>query len=296
MSTQIEFRPFAESIATARGQEALLPVIEKELLHYEIMLALDKAGLLANLVFQGGTSLRLCYGSERFSEDLDFAGGTDFDQSQLVGIKEAIERAVTRRYHVEITIKSPRQTKGNKSGISVDKWQIQVITVAGRPDIPQQRIKLEVAAVPAHTRTIRNLRVNYQELPSGYQHILIPVETTAEIMADKLVALVTAKGLRYRDIWDLRWLSVLPGQDHQPVKQLVDQKLNDYAVTDFPSKCSTFLTNLPDIVEGDLFLRQMERFIPADTLTRTLIRPEFRIHLIEQIQDLYQKLPDANFG
>ncbi|CDG92427.1 hypothetical protein XBP1_330002 [Xenorhabdus bovienii str. puntauvense] len=28
--------------------------------------------------FQGGTSLSLCYGGNRFSEDLDFAGGKDF--------------------------------------------------------------------------------------------------------------------------------------------------------------------------------------------------------------------------
>jgi predicted nucleotidyltransferase component of viral defense system len=42
-------------------------VIEKELLHYDILFALEKGGLLDQLVFQGGTSLRLCYGGNRFS-------------------------------------------------------------------------------------------------------------------------------------------------------------------------------------------------------------------------------------
>ena len=51
------------------------PVIEKEILHYDILFCLDQAGLLKDLVFQGGTCLRLCYGANRFSEDLDFAGG-----------------------------------------------------------------------------------------------------------------------------------------------------------------------------------------------------------------------------
>jgi len=34
-------------------------VIEKELFHYDILFALDQAGLLSTLTFQGGTSLRL---------------------------------------------------------------------------------------------------------------------------------------------------------------------------------------------------------------------------------------------
>lgn len=44
---------------------AMRPVIEKELLHYDILYCLDQAGLLNELVFQGGTSLRLCHGGNR---------------------------------------------------------------------------------------------------------------------------------------------------------------------------------------------------------------------------------------
>ena len=53
----------------------LQPVIEKELIHYEIIRAMSENGFLERLCFQGGTALRLCYGSDRFSEDLDFTGG-----------------------------------------------------------------------------------------------------------------------------------------------------------------------------------------------------------------------------
>lgn len=66
-------------------------VVEKELLNYDILYALEQAGLLDSLVFQGGTSLRLCYGGNRFSEDLDFAGGYDFSSSQLAEMKACIE-------------------------------------------------------------------------------------------------------------------------------------------------------------------------------------------------------------
>lgn len=56
-------------------------VVEKELLHYDLLFVLDRGGLLDNLTFQGGTALRLCYGSSRLSEDLDFLGGKDFSSA-----------------------------------------------------------------------------------------------------------------------------------------------------------------------------------------------------------------------
>lgn len=70
-----------EMVATACASQALAGMettVEKELLHYDIMTALSQSGLLAKLTFQGGTCLRMAYGSDRLSEDLDFAGGIDF--------------------------------------------------------------------------------------------------------------------------------------------------------------------------------------------------------------------------
>lgn len=74
------------------------PVIEKELIHYDLLYALDREGLLNDLVFQGGTSLRLCYGGNRFSEDLDFAGGVDFTSRQLAEMKTCIQDYLSTRY------------------------------------------------------------------------------------------------------------------------------------------------------------------------------------------------------
>ena len=41
----------------------LRPVVEKELLHHDILLELSGAGLLTSLNFNGGTCLRASYGS-----------------------------------------------------------------------------------------------------------------------------------------------------------------------------------------------------------------------------------------
>ncbi|WP_228151209.1 nucleotidyl transferase AbiEii/AbiGii toxin family protein [Tamilnaduibacter salinus] len=67
-----------EALKNQRGLAALRPVVEKEILHHDIIRELNQADLLQHLTFIGGTCLRACYGSTRLSEDLDFTGGADF--------------------------------------------------------------------------------------------------------------------------------------------------------------------------------------------------------------------------
>lgn len=57
------FAALVEKAMILSGRGHMRPVIEKELLHYDILFSLDKEGLLDILTFQGGTSLRLCYGA-----------------------------------------------------------------------------------------------------------------------------------------------------------------------------------------------------------------------------------------
>lgn len=65
------------------GYARTRPGIVKELLHYDMLFALQRSKLLNGLVVKGRTALRLVHGSQRLSEDLDFAGGKDFDGSSL---------------------------------------------------------------------------------------------------------------------------------------------------------------------------------------------------------------------
>jgi predicted nucleotidyltransferase component of viral defense system len=47
----------------------------KEAIHLHVLSPLSEVGVLQHVVFQGGTALRLCYGGERYSEDLGFVCG-----------------------------------------------------------------------------------------------------------------------------------------------------------------------------------------------------------------------------
>ena len=62
----LDFNDLAERAADP-GNIAATGTIKKEMLHYDILLAMHNAGLLEKLVFKGETSLRLCHGSPRLS-------------------------------------------------------------------------------------------------------------------------------------------------------------------------------------------------------------------------------------
>src|SRR5436305_1206306 len=98
----------------------------KEAIHLHLLSALSDAGVLRHVVFQGGTALRLCYGGERYSEDLDFVCGkagayfsrVEFDALVDKGL-EITKRTLMRDFDIDaaqIALKRPAQPqliKGN---------------------------------------------------------------------------------------------------------------------------------------------------------------------------------------
>jgi predicted nucleotidyltransferase component of viral defense system len=271
-------------------------VIEKELLHYDILFALEKGGLLDKLTFQGGTSLRLCYGGNRFSEDLDFAGGKDFSSAMLADMKNCIEKYIGERYGLEVTVKEPKDLKQDPkySELSIDKWQIAVVTSPERKDLPKQKIKVEVANIPAYTREPQPLQINYDFLPDGYSDTLILTESLDEVMADKIISLpATTRYVRHRDIWDLAWLQ----QQGATLKMdLVKNKVSDYKLEQFDRMLENFLERLPDIVSSEAFIAEMKRFLPTDVFDRTLAQDKFQVYLGNTLAKLFKTVSNELLG
>ncbi len=78
------FNALVDEAIRNQGELATLrTVVEKEILHHDILRELSHADLLPKLTFMGGTCLRACYGSSRLSEDLDFTGGARFNKAEL---------------------------------------------------------------------------------------------------------------------------------------------------------------------------------------------------------------------
>jgi len=272
------------------GRKHMRPVIQKELLHYDILYSLDNAGLLDQLTFRGGTSLRLCHGSPRFSEELDFVGGKTFTRQQLEPVRECIEHYIGQRYGLKVSVKEPQDLKYEReyADLKIDKWQISVVTAPQHKHIPQQRIKVEVANIDAYSREPKAIRINYTFLPEGYGDILVLTETLDEVMADKLVSLVNTTGyVRNRDIWDLRWLKQ---QGAELRADWVINKIRDYRIDGYTEKLSRMLERLPEIIEGEVFQREILRFIPQEVADRTLKKPRFNQFLSTEVSGILQKL------
>lgn len=250
---------------------AITPVIEKEILHHDIIDAMMKQGALQTLTFIGGTSLRMCYNSARLSEDLDFNGGHDFKPSDFDGLELEIQKYIQNKYETEVWVNKPTEDKqGNTSS-----WKISIVKEANRPDLPRQKMHIDVCAIPAFDVEKRPL-INHYNIVVPTEGILVPVQSLKETLADKFIALAyRARRIKPRDIWDIVWIKQ---RGIELSQDLVDQKLiargkqND----NFIEALTIQLTKLmqDDEVRKD-FNMEMSRFIPKQIQERTIGNPEY---------------------
>jgi len=159
-------------------------VIEKELLHHDILREMSDAGLLKSLTFIGGTCLRSCYGSNRLSEDLDFTGGHDFKRTMLSDLSSVLISRLHRKYGLHVTVSEPTRETGN-----VDTWKLKVTTRPEQKNLPLQRINIDICAIPSYDSRPVLLR-NHYNIDMGTSGLIIRAQSRQEILADKIVALL----------------------------------------------------------------------------------------------------------
>lgn len=285
----IDFKSFALEIAQREGSESLLPVIEKELIHYDILKALDDSCWLDRLNFQGGTCLRLCYGSIRYSEDLDFTIADDLSDADLKGFKELVSRALEQKYDVSVRVKEPKKIKVFDGGAAMKRWQVVVDTAPARPDLPSQKIKIEIAHVPSYTRELQLLRENYLELQGAFGTIMVGCQSLGEILADKIVSFSQqVLAPRYRDLWDIPWIAAQPGWNMDAVADMVFQKYGDYQ-TELPAveALESGADRAREALASPTFRGEMARFLPVSVIERTLDRAGYQEAMASRIAEIY---------
>ena len=292
MKQRQNFNSLVELATKQTGLSIIKPVIEKEILHYDILFALQTTGLLKDLVFQGGTSLRLCHGSSRYSEDLDFAGGEDFRSEHILEMKNCLETYIGDRYGLEVIVKEPKSVREemHRKGINVDAWQLSITTSPEQRHLKKQRIKIEVANIKAHTKEFQKLKNNYHFLPDAYDEILIGMESLDEIKADKIVSLpAVTSHIRNRDIWDILWLS----QRTQGIRDdLVSAKIEEYNIENYQEKMENIINGLDDIIHGETFKKEMERFLSPEAVNKFIHNKEFLGYLSQEVKKVFT---DAHF-
>jgi len=268
-----------EALKARADLVTLRPVVEKELLHHDILREMSEAGLLKGLTFIGGTCLRACYGSARLSEDLDFTGGVDLRRSDLVDLGRILTDKLETRYGLPVRVSEPVKTEGRGS-----TWKLSVETRATHKHLPAQRIHLDLCAIPSHEPRPMMLR-NIYGVELGTAGLILQAQSREEILADKLIALAFRENrVKNRDLWDIAWLTQ---QGVELPARLIPLKIRDHQrdTGDFEKLLRGRLADLKAKPEMRVdFIKETRRFLPAATV-RGLETPDYWTYLTQVLDE-----------
>jgi len=260
-------------------------VVEKELLHHDILREMSVAGLLGELTFIGGTCLRACYGSNRLSEDLDFTGGGDFKREILSDLGDTLVNRLQIKYGFTVEVSEPTRETSN-----VDTWKLKVVTRPEQKDLPVQKINIDICAIPSYDRRPMVLR-NYYGVDMGTAGLIIQAQSREEILADNIAALALRPNrLKNRDLWDIGWLR------QQNIKLPLD--LVPRKVTDHQRSKSEFMKLLDkrrmELLDNPQlhtdFIREMRRFLPPQIIAETIEQEPFWDYLTHLVAEECEKV------
>ncbi|MFM8634815.1 MAG: nucleotidyl transferase AbiEii/AbiGii toxin family protein [Planctomycetia bacterium] len=262
----------------------LRPVVEKELLHHDILREMNGAGLLAGLTFIGGTCLRACYGSSRLSEDLDFTGGNNFRRGDLAELGKLLTGRLNDRYGLPVRVSEPVKTGGN-----VSTWKLVIETRPGQKHLPAQRINLDICAIPSHDPRPMMLR-NLYGIDLGTSGLILQAQSREEILADKLIAIAFRENrIKNRDLWDIGWLAQ---QGIELPTHLIPVKIRNHR-----RKATAFIASLDARLKllreepgmrGE-FVKEMRRFLPVAAVRDTIDTEPYWNYLVDLVVDIARK-------
>ena len=229
--------------------------VEKELFHQDILRILRESGVIDNLVFMGGTCLRLCYDSSRLSEDLEFSTEKMFSANEMDSLASSISEGLSSKYALEVSVRKPEKDTDTNT------WIIRIITFPQRPDIPTQQIHLDICHYPAYRKELRRIR-NYYPVDFGAGQLFVNAESQEEILTDKILAFSLRKRIKNRDIWDIVMLN---GRRTRFYPELLGKKAEDHGIPvgKLIDLAETRINDIRDHGMPEDFKSEMMRFVSA---------------------------------
>ncbi len=170
--------------------------IVREYLQARILGALQRAGAMVPLAFQGGTSLRFLFALPRYSEDLDFTLEGDPAHYDFRAYLETIRAELSLEgYEVGLKVKDQRTVhsalvrfRGILYDLGLSPHQNEVLAVKIDVDTnPPDGAELETSLVRRHVL----LRLQHHD--------------RASLLAGKLHAILQRPYTKGRDLYDLIW-------------------------------------------------------------------------------------------
>lgn len=276
-----------EALKNQSDLSTLRMVVEKELLHHDILRILSQHQLLTDLTFIGGTCLRACYGGIRLSEDLDFTGGSHFTRDSLSTMGNILTETLHTKYGLSVNVSEPMKDIKN-----VDTWKIKVETRPQHKHFPAQRINIDICAIPSYDKRPM-LLLNPYGVDMGTAGLIIQAQSREEIFTDKLLAFALRPNrIKYRDIWDILWLYQL---GLKPIFELIPDKLHDRN-HDLSEFIHLFNDRKKLLLENEKlqseFKQEMRRFLPVAKMNEIIDNDNLWriiIHLMDELERLMLK-------
>lgn len=178
----------------------------KEVMQEIVLCGLSKAGFFNEAAFYGGTALRIFYGLDRFSEDLDFSlliKNKDFDLSSYLPTLKSIVSSFG--LHVDIEIKKKTIDSDVQSAfLKGDTIELFLLfypndLVSGIHKNEKVKIKFEIDTMPAGLATYET---KYQLLPTPYS---VKLYDEASLFSGKIHAVICRSWksrVKGRDLYD----------------------------------------------------------------------------------------------
>ncbi|TVQ20229.1 MAG: nucleotidyl transferase AbiEii/AbiGii toxin family protein [Spirochaetaceae bacterium] len=277
----------SEALLSRPDLVGLRAAVEKELLHHDILREMGQAGLLRDMVFIGGTCLRLCYGSPRLSEDLDFTTAIDPDviPGHLSRLARTLEGSLHEKYQLPVEVSDPKHEAG-----LVRTWKVRITTRPERPDLPAQRIHIDVQALPARDPQPMLPRNPYR-VEMGTAGLILSASSLAEILADKLIAIaLRSNRIKWRDLWDVAWLVQ---HDVAVSRSLIEQKAADRGRS--LATIAKLVADRVTAAAGDRasFIGEIERFLPPGELRDAAADPRHWEYLMRLVPTLVRPISSS---
>jgi hypothetical protein len=191
----------------------------RELLQWEILAGLHRAESFRHIAFVGGTCLRLLYGLQRFSEDLDFSFIEGGDASILMLLPPVLRKHLAGSGFDDVEI-TTSDSPGAVTSIWI-KFPGLLHEMGASPMATQKlSIKLEIDLNPP-TGAMTEIKVH-----STPSLMAITAHDMPSLMAGKLHAILAHPYTKGRDWYDLLWYC---GKAVEPNTELLTAALGQRA-------------------------------------------------------------------
>lgn len=207
------------------SQEDLLSA-KREIMQQVALAGLARGGFFERATFYGGTALRIFYGLDRYSEDLDFSLNYKDAAFSLETFFDAIKQEfILLGLDVEINLKQKRSVSPVESAFLKENTIWGLITLGeksqNRTNFPIMKIKIEIDKTPP---LLFSKEIKILDKPYSFY---VATMTLPSLFAGKMHAVLFREWknrVKGRDWYDFEWY-VNQGVA-LPLKEFVDRAIN----------------------------------------------------------------------